>query len=108
MTLTTELLLVNLDERTKECYGSKSFERALYILLREHKEEIDGLIEEDQNGTWFHKSFRQTDTIDYKQGTLDVVIHKLLDSSKIFWKLLDDWQKEDRGVWMITDVNNKF
>jgi len=61
-------------------------ERALYRLLVAHEKEITGLIEEDETGLYFHKSFRQIDVTN--SGHIDMAIWLLLQQAPIFWNIL--------------------
>ena len=55
--MTTKELLEKYDKVTKEA----DKERALWNLLKANEKHIEGLIEEDATGYWFHKAHRQID-----------------------------------------------
>ena len=82
----TDTLLNLYDEETERVVGCTE-ERALYRLLHAHKHQIRGLIEHDESGFWFHKSFRQADITG--SADIDMAIWLLLKKAPIFWKILD-------------------
>lgn len=82
--MTTEKLLKKYDKITKE----DDKERALFYLLKANEKHIEGLIEEDPTGFWFHKAFRQTDVTD--NTYTDLAIWHLLSKARLFWELLEE------------------
>lgn len=57
-------------------------ERALYLLLLEHRDRMPALETEEQY-QYFHKAFRQVDVMD--TGNMDLVFYNLLHYSQLFW-----------------------
>lgn len=89
MTFTTDVLLEKLDFATRKNDG---MERVLYLLLKANEKHIDGLIEQDLTGRWFHKAFRTCDVCG--DGYTDAAIHILLGESELFWLTLRDLNKK--------------
>ncbi len=81
--MTTKELLEKYDKITKEA----DKERALWNLLKANEKHIEGLIEEDPTGYWFHKAHRQVDVTD--SGYMDMAIWILLSEASLFWKMLE-------------------
>lgn len=71
-----------LDLRTRNL---GTFERALYLLLRDEEENI---YIPDDNPASFHKSFKQIDVT--KSGKRDAAIWILLNQSTIIWEVMDE------------------
>ena len=82
--MTTKELLEKYDKVTKEA----NKERALWNLLKANEKYIEGLIEDDPTGYWFHKAHRQTDVTD--SGYMDMAIWILLSEASLFWKMLEE------------------
>ncbi len=82
--MTTTELLEKYDKVTREA----GRERALWNLLKANEKYIEGLIEQDPTGHWFHKAHRQIDVTD--SGYTDMVIWELLNNASLFWVILDD------------------
>lgn len=87
--MTTKELLDKYDQITTFSFSDK--ERALWNLLKFNEEHIDGLIEEDETGYWFHKAFRQTDVCG--NANMNMTIWLLLHDAPLFWKMLNDVNK---------------
>lgn len=66
-------------------YCTNSADRALYILLKSHKENIEPLFEA-KDPLWFHKAFRQTDVCD--PACVDSLVWNLIHASRDFWDTL--------------------
>lgn len=66
-------------------YCTNSADRALYILLKNHKENIEPLFE-SKDPAWFHKAFRQTDVCE--PAYVDSLVWHLIDASRDFWDTL--------------------
>lgn len=82
--MTTKELLEKYDKITKEA----NKERALWNLLKANEKHIEGLIEKDQTGHWFHKAHRQIDVTG--SGYMDMAIWHLLTDASLFWKMLEE------------------
>lgn len=89
--MTTKELLDRYDVITKFYldinYHKYSSERSLYFLLKDNEKYLDGKIEHDQTGEWFHKSFRQVDVTG--SSNVDLSIWYLLQNAPLFWKILN-------------------
>lgn len=86
--MTTEELLEKYDKVTKEA----DKERALWNLLKANEKHIQGLIENDSTGYWFHKAFRQIDVCE--TGYMDMAIWNLLYDATLFWEMLEEYNKK--------------
>ena len=80
--MTTQEMLKEYYELTQD----DEVERALWNLLKANEEQIEGLIEEDSTGFYFHKAFRQQDITE--SGFTDMAIWLLLQEAPIFWNML--------------------
>ena len=80
--MTTQEMLKEYYELTQD----DDVERALWNLLKANEEQIEGLIEEDSTGFYFHKAFRQQDITE--SGFTDMAIWLLLQEAPIFWNML--------------------
>jgi hypothetical protein len=88
MEITTEQLLYEYDKTIKYEWELDCFvDRALLRLLQINKNYIDGLIEVDSSGAWFHKAFRQVDVTE--SGDMDMAFWNLLQSTPLFWKTIE-------------------
>lgn len=74
--------LEKLDVATANLGGA---ERALWVLLDSEK---DNIFIPDNDPSWLHKSFRQTDVT--KSGKLDWAIWLLMGWSTIIWEVMDE------------------
>jgi len=86
--MNTKELLEKYDKKTQE----NNKERPLWNLLKANEKHIEGLIEEDSTGHWFHKAFRQTDVTD--TGYMDMAIWELLHYAPLFWELIAENAEE--------------
>jgi hypothetical protein len=82
--LTTKELLEKYDKITTKA----NKERALWNLLKANEKHIEGLIEQDATGAWFHKAHRTADVTD--SGYMDMAIWILLDEATLFWEMLEE------------------
>lgn len=82
--MTTKELLEKYNKITKEA----DEERALWNLLKANEKHIEGLIEGDPTGYWFHKAFRQVDITGSRH--MDMAIWILLCEASLFWKMLEE------------------
>lgn len=77
-------VIAKLDERCRSAAASSDSnyyaDSALVLLLVKYRDVLPTM------DGYFHKCFRQCDVTD--SGTIDMVIHKLLDQSVRFWKVL--------------------
>lgn len=93
---TTDILLKEYEEIIQSGLYPNSFvDSALLRLLKVHKEYINGLIESDSTGAWFHKAFRQTDVT--PSGDIDMAIWYLLQEAPLFWQIVKD--NNDPNKW---------
>ena len=67
--------------------GVSGVDRSLLRLLKKFGNELCGVDVDYMQG--FQKQFRQVDTIDDGDGTLDYVMWHLMGESKIFWTAMD-------------------
>jgi hypothetical protein len=90
--MTTTELLEKYDKVSKEAYDNcikgATKERALWNLLKANEKHIQGLIEEDETGYWFHKAFRQVDICESPE--MDMAIWQLLSVATLFWEMLPE------------------
>ena len=86
--MNTKELLEKYDEASE---GTN--ERPLYLILKANAKHINGLIENDPSGAWFHKAHRTIDVTE--SGYMDTAIWLLLGQAEIFWKIL---HPKDRGT----------
>ncbi len=81
-------VIAKLDERCRSASASSDSnyyaDSALVLLLIKYRDALPTM------DGYFHKCFRQCDVTD--NGTIDMVIHKLLDQSVRFWKVLANEQ----------------
>lgn len=85
-TVKIDKILKMMDQKTRKEW--LPVERALFHLLKQHKEELPEL------NNYFHKAFRQVDVINDGSGHMDMAIYNLLDASKIFWEYFEIVCKE--------------
>tara|TARA_R110002167_G_scaffold206_2_gene1152 strand:+ start:123 stop:389 length:267 start_codon:yes stop_codon:yes gene_type:complete len=88
--MNTKELINRYSELMENDYNNFS-ELALLRLLKANSRHIEGLIEEDSSGGWFHKSFRQVDVTEC--GNTDMAIWYLLQTSSVFWTMVNEENK---------------
>jgi hypothetical protein len=82
--MTTHDLLIKYNKNTLDA----DMERPLWHLLKAHEKQIEGLIEEDPTGQWFHKAFRQIGVTNNKN--IDMAIWLLLQDASVFWDTIHE------------------
>lgn len=89
--MTTNELLERYDKITYQYLEINPYkwgvERALFNLLKANESKIQGLIEDDETGYWFHKAFRQIDVCG--STYIDMSIWLLLQKAELFWKMIN-------------------
>lgn len=79
-----DALLTEYRERIRRSQSERNVDTALCSLLTRFKDELPAL------DGYFHKCFRQCDTVDSQNGKyIDSAIHALLYESSLFWRLFE-------------------